>query len=386
MIEFDPSSRPPRVLVLLEDSTMRAMPRSCRGAPRLASALALAAAAFFAAMAPAIARSDNPGLVGDNRYESPQFDFALTWQAPWRIAAGTVVSNTGSYDQIGLENGDATAQIVLFTSTVGLDNLFKQVEMGIQSGGADVQEIATVSGDGDRAATFDLTATWQDKTQRIRRYVEVVDFTRPGDAGSIYFFGAIGAPVDTFADAWASFSASVRRDGEQPVFRDVPILLPATPAAADDHVETILPGVKSYDYAFGQHDDNFHEWPEVPPVGGKHNHVWQKCQFYDKPIDSGKAVHSLEHGAVWITFVPDLPQDQIDKIKAIANGQDYVLASPYPGQPAPIVLTSWNHQLQLQTFDQQVIDQFIKVFKHSPDYTPEYVANCATGSTDTVAT
>lgn len=149
--------------------------------------------------------------------------------------------------------------------------------------------------------------------------------------------------------------------------------------------EAAIPdGVKSYTYASGQHDDNFNAWTENPPVGGIHNNTWQKCQFYSAPIMTGKGVHSLEHGAVWITYSPDLPQDQIDKIKAVADGQDFILASPYLGIPAPIVLSSWNHQLLLQSFDQKTVDQFIKVFKHSQQYTPEYGANCATGDTSTV--
>ena len=34
---------------------------------------------------------------------------------------------------------------------------------------------------------------------------------------------------------------------------------------------------------------------------GEHNPVWQNCGFYNKPVRDESAVHSLEHGAVWIT-------------------------------------------------------------------------------------
>ncbi len=63
-------------------------------------------------------------------------------------------------------------------------------------------------------------------------------------------------------------------------------------------------------------------------------------------------IHSLEHGAVWITYQPTLPQDQIDSLKALAEGDPYMMMSPYEGLPAPIVLTAWDHQLQMQAFDQ----------------------------------
>lgn len=148
--------------------------------------------------------------------------------------------------------------------------------------------------------------------------------------------------------------------------------------------DSIPDGVTSYTYAAGSHDDNFNAWTEVPPVGGTHNNTWQQCQYYSAPINPGMGVHSMEHGAVWITYSPDLPQDQIDKIKELADGQDYVLASPYAGLPTPVVLSAWNHQLQLQSINDNRVDQFIKVFKHSQKYTPEYRATCESGSTDTV--
>lgn len=350
---------------------------------RFAVAVTLVFGIAGTGVASVTAQSENPGLVSDTRYESPQFDYTLTWQTPWQVAAGSVVSNAGSYDQIGFENGGAIAQIVLLVPSTGLDDLFQQIEVGIKSGGTDVQTVAEERGDGYRTATLDLTAPWQGKIQRIRRYLEVADITSSA-ASPVYLFGAFGAPIDLFGDAWSSFAASVHRDDAVPVFRGTPSLSPATPVATEAVDADIPPGVITYDYISGQHDDSFHGWPEVPPVGGKHYSVWQMCQFYDQPIDPGKGVHSLEHGAVWITFAPDLPQDQIEKIKAIANGQDYVLASPYPRLPAPIVLTSWNHQLRLQSFDQDVIDRFIKVFKNSPKYTPEYGATCTGGSTDTI--
>ena len=95
-------------------------------------------------------------------------------------------------------------------------------------------------------------------------------------------------------------------------------------------------------------------------------------------------MHALEHGAVWITYSPDLPEDQVNKLKDLANGQDFILVSPYDGLPTPIVASSWNKQLQLDSVDDERLDQFINVFKNSPEYTPEYGATCANGSTATL--
>ena len=53
------------------------------------------------------------------------------------------------------------------------------------------------------------------------------------------------------------------------------------------------------------------------------------------------AVHTLEHGAVWITYQPDLPQEQKDTIRELVEAQTCVLASPYEGLDAPVVASAW---------------------------------------------
>lgn len=140
-------------------------------------------------------------------------------------------------------------------------------------------------------------------------------------------------------------------------------------------------GVKNYTYTSGQHDDLYNSWTENPPVGGVHNNVWQNCGYYSEPIGTGHGVHSLEHGAVWITYQPNLPQDQIDKLKQLADSQDYLLVSPFPGIPTPIVLSAWGHQLQVQSASDPRINQFIKAFKNSKtNPPPEPGALCSNGT------
>ncbi len=90
------------------------------------------------------------------------------------------------------------------------------------------------------------------------------------------------------------------------------------------------------------------------------------------------AVHSLEHGAVWITYRPDLLPDQVTRIRQIAKGQAYVLASPYPDLPAPVVVSAWERQLRLDSAEDARLDQFILVFKQGPT-TPERGAPCGGG-------
>ena len=154
--------------------------------------------------------------------------------------------------------------------------------------------------------------------------------------------------------------------------------------AASPVPEVIPAGVISYAYVVGQHDDSFNAWTEVPPVGGFHNSVWQKCGFYDGKIVTGMGVHSMEHGAVWATYSPSLGPSELLLLKELAESQDYLLVTMFPDLPAPIVISSWNKQIYLESADDPALQQFIAVFKNSPKYTPEFGATCDNGSTATV--
>lgn len=159
-------------------------------------------------------------------------------------------------------------------------------------------------------------------------------------------------------------------------------------AAYDNYQDKdALKDVVSFDYTSGQHVQQGQpvSYTESPPVGGQHDPYWQTCQFYSQPIRSENAVHSLEHGAVWITYRPDLPQDQIDELQQIADGDGFILVSPYPNLQAPVVVQSWNHQLVLTGADDSHLKKFIKEYKTNPDTTPEYGASCSGGVTTTVS-
>ena len=140
---------------------------------------------------------------------------------------------------------------------------------------------------------------------------------------------------------------------------------------------TVPSGVTSYSNLSRNHTEGPVDYPQNPPVGGNHNPVWQNCGFYSKPITNENAVHSLEHGAVWITYRPDLPQGQIETIKNLAE-KSYVLASPYPGLPSPVVASAWGKQLKLHSANDPRLEQFVSAYSQGPQ-TPEPGAPCTGG-------
>ena len=155
-------------------------------------------------------------------------------------------------------------------------------------------------------------------------------------------------------------------------------------STSTDAVSATVPGepdgTKTYTGLARTHVDTPVDYPQTPPVGGPHNPVWQTCQFYDQPIHDETGVHSMEHGAVWITYSPDLPADQIATLKAFEPSKDYLLITPYTGLPAKVVATAWGKQLYLDSVDDPRLAQFIATFEHGPQ-TPEDGVPCQGGTT-----
>jgi hypothetical protein len=118
---------------------------------------------------------------------------------------------------------------------------------------------------------------------------------------------------------------------------------------------------------------------ELPPVGGIHSGVWQNCGIYTEPIEPKNAVHSMEHGAVWVAYPAELPAGEVDALQDTVRGERYVLLSPYPGLKSPVVLTAWGIQLELDSADDSRIPEFINRYQQGPQ-TPELGATCQDGN------
>ena len=116
-----------------------------------------------------------------------------------------------------------------------------------------------------------------------------------------------------------------------------------------------------------------------PPVGGNHNGRWQNCNgdVYTEPIPKEHAVHSLEHGAVWVAYKQGLPADQVDTLKGDVEGQDYTLMSPIANLDSNVSLQAWGYQLKVDTVDDPRINEFIRALRVNASVEPG--ATCSSG-------
>ncbi|AWI28129.1 DUF3105 domain-containing protein [Streptomyces sp. ICN441] len=121
-------------------------------------------------------------------------------------------------------------------------------------------------------------------------------------------------------------------------------------------------------------------YPMKPPVGGDHHQAWMNCDrdVYDKPIPEVNAVHSLEHGAVWVTYNDQAPAADVEKLKDKVGRTSYSMMSPVKDQAGPIMLSAWGKQVTVAGADDPRVDQFFTKYVQGPQ-TPEPGAACTGG-------
>ncbi len=139
-----------------------------------------------------------------------------------------------------------------------------------------------------------------------------------------------------------------------------------------------LAGVQSFEIMERTHVEEPVTYAHTPPVGGNHAPIWQNCGFYNTSIVNENGVHSLEHGAVWITYRPDLEAGQVDALRRLTQGQTHILVSPYPGLPSPVVASAWGRQLRLDSAGDPRLEQFVQAYQLSSQ-APEVGGPCTGG-------
>jgi hypothetical protein len=137
-------------------------------------------------------------------------------------------------------------------------------------------------------------------------------------------------------------------------------------------------GVETFENT-SNHVEGVVDYPQTPPTGGDHNPAWLNCGVYDQPVPTENAVHSLEHGAIWVTYDPSLSDADLETLKSQLPST-YIVLSPFDELPSPIVLSGWNTQLQVEDADDPRIPEFLEEYWQSQNV-PEPGALC-TGAID----
>jgi len=140
-----------------------------------------------------------------------------------------------------------------------------------------------------------------------------------------------------------------------------------------------IAGIVHKQFPSGDHKTTVISYAESPPMGGPHAPIWADCEgtVYPKQIANENAVHDLEHGAVWITYKPGLPADQLDVLTKLVAGQPYTLLTPYEGLKTNVSLQAWGYQLFVDSATDPRVQKFITALRLNQKNTPELGASCS---------
>jgi putative peptide zinc metalloprotease protein len=142
-----------------------------------------------------------------------------------------------------------------------------------------------------------------------------------------------------------------------------------------------ITGVQYFEETDRRHVEGRVDYAENPPVGGAHAPIWQNCGFYSGAVPPERAVHSMEHGAVWITYLPGTAESDLARLRDLASSRSHVLVSALPDNPAPIVASAWGRQLRVDRADDPRLEQFVRAFRLGSQ-APESGGPCVDGAGD----
>lgn len=113
------------------------------------------------------------------------------------------------------------------------------------------------------------------------------------------------------------------------------VVQPAASAPGDQHLDPGAP----------------YEYEDPPATSGFHDPTWlEEPKVFDTQPPETRAVHSLEHGAVFVYHLPEsaggVPQTIVDRLAEIAQGDQATFLAPYPSltPDRALTLTAWNRR------------------------------------------
>ena len=125
------------------------------------------------------------------------------------------------------------------------------------------------------------------------------------------------------------------------------------------------PGIEQTDHG-REHVEGQEYGGDEPPTSGNHASpvAWG---VYMTEIRDDQAIHNMEHGGIYVSYRPDLPKEQIEKLTSLLSAPfadpkfqpKKILLAPRQANTSPIELSSWRRSESLQSFDKEKIQDYI---------------------------
>lgn len=114
---------------------------------------------------------------------------------------------------------------------------------------------------------------------------------------------------------------------------------------------------------------------EETPTSGDHASplAWQ---YYSTEIPDANTIHNLEHGGIYVSYRPDLPQEQVQRLRELffepfsddKFKPTKAIMAPRAANKDAIVISSWRRSMTLESFDEAKLKEYyLANFGKSPE-------------------
>ncbi|MBI2453043.1 MAG: DUF3105 domain-containing protein [Parcubacteria group bacterium] len=113
-----------------------------------------------------------------------------------------------------------------------------------------------------------------------------------------------------------------------------------------------------------------------PPTSGNHWPIPLFPKVYDVEKPDEAIIHSLEHGRVWISYKPSIPEETKQELTKLLQGRPGVILTPRAANDTDIALAAWG---RLDTFDisqdgtiqeDRILNFVNRYLNKGPEYVP----------------
>jgi len=113
-----------------------------------------------------------------------------------------------------------------------------------------------------------------------------------------------------------------------------------------------------------------------PPTSGNHWPIPLFPKLYDVEKPDEAIIHSLEHGRVWISYKPSIPEETKQELTKLLQGRAGVILTPRAANDTDIALAAWG---RLDTFnisqdgtikEDRILNFVNRYLNKGPEYVP----------------
>lgn len=117
-----------------------------------------------------------------------------------------------------------------------------------------------------------------------------------------------------------------------------------------------------------------HVYNSNPPTSGWHHGRPAEWGVYKEELADEVLIHNLEHGGIWISYKPDIPEEVRKKLEGFYEkwGRKIIVV-PRSKNDSDIALAAWNRldKFNAAEYSDERVEKFIKAFRNQgPEFVP----------------